>query len=140
MKLFFYIQKGVIEKGLDEISSDLINKVWNKEFQLLEPMVAAIKSNNKVKKMRFEDIQEIENFKPELNKEDSFSKSKEKNKDQTANNIEATKTKRIKISELNEDDVRKIVIEGKKNGKSEYEALKESGLIVTLEDILGDVI
>ena len=36
--------------------------------------------------------------------------------------------------------MRKIVIEGKKNGKSEYEALKESGLIVTLEDILGDVI
>lgn len=137
VKLFYNVQKKVIERDLNSISIELINKIWNKEFKLLEPMITAIRSNNNVKKMIFEDIKEINNFEPKTQK------NEEKNINNGQNIIKSLETKekpkKIKVSELEQDDVRRIVIEGKKDNKSEYESLKESGLIVKLEEVLGDV-
>lgn len=140
VKLFFYIQKRIIEKSINEIDINLINKIWNKEFTLLEPMISAIKSNNKVKKMRFDDIQEIEDFKLKSIKQEVSIVKKYKNNIRQSNKQEVIKNKKIKINELSEDDVRKIVLNGKSNCKNEYEALKERGLIVNIETILEDII
>ena len=133
LKLYVNTQKIAIEKGLEEITVDLLNKTWKKDFVLLEPMLDAIRSNNIAKKMKFEDIREIEI----ANLSENTKKSKILKKD----NLEENKqkiivNKKIKISELKEIDIRRIVLEGKKNNKSEYEALKESGIIISLNTIL----
>lgn len=138
VKLFYNVQKKVIERNLDNVSIELINKIWDNDFKLLEPMITAIRSNNNVKKMMYEDIQEINDFEPKIQNNEQKNIIKEQN---IMNNSEIReKVKKIKVSELGLNDVRRIVIEGKKNNKNEYESLKESGLIVNLEDILGDVI
>jgi hypothetical protein len=137
VKLFFNVQKRVIEKNLEEINLELINKVWDSEFTLLQPMISAIKSNNKIKKMRFEDIQEIEELKPNL-QENTFTKNNNYTEKQKEFEKHAVKNKKIKVSELDNEDVRKIVIEGKKNNICEYQSLKNSGIIVSLEYILGE--
>lgn len=133
LKLFITAQRKAIEKGLKEITVDLINKTWAKEFVLLQPMLEAIRSNNIAKKMKFEDIREIEitnlsedTQKNIILKKDNLEEEKQKN----------IRNKKIKISELKEIDIRRIVLEGKKNNKSEYESLKESGIIVSLTTIL----
>lgn len=135
VKLFVNTQKRAIEKGIEEISIDLLNKTWDKEFSLLQPMLDAIKSNNVARKMKFEDIKEIEiaNF-SENNPKIKLSPEKtlEENKKAVIRN------KKIKILELEDTDVRRIVLNGKKNNKSEYESLKISGLILGLEEILGE--
>lgn len=139
-KLFYNIQKKAIEKDLDNITIDLINNIWGKEFKLLEPMVNAIKSNNAVKKMKFEDIQEIDDFMPKVQSKKNLNTNKEKGIIKDTKNKENLRQKKIKVSELEENDMRRIVIEGKRNGKSEYETLKEKGMIVSIEEVFGDVI
>lgn len=137
VKLFFNVQKRVIEKNLEEINLDLINKVWDSEFTLLQPMISAIKSNSKVKKMRFEDIQEFEDLKPEFY-ENTCIKNRNDTENQKTFKKDVIKNNKIKISELDDKDIRKIVIEGKKNNICEYESLKNSGIILSLESILGE--
>jgi hypothetical protein len=39
---------------------------------------------------------------------------------------------------LDDSDIRKIIIEGKKDNISEYQALKSKGIIVNFGEILGD--
>lgn len=138
VKLFYNVQKRVIERNFEDVNVEIINKIWDKEFKLLEPMITAIRSNNNVKKMVYEDIQEINNFEPKVPKSDTKSIKNIQNVIESSPIIE--KSKKIKVLELEKDDVRRIVIEGKRNNKSEYEALEESGLISQIEDILGDVI
>lgn len=135
VKLFVNAQRMAIEKGVEEITVDLLNRIWEKEFVILEPMLQAIRSNNIAKKMKFEDIKEIEianssedTKRTTVFKRDNLEESKPK----------ITPNKKIKISELEKTDLRRIVLEGKKNNKSEYESLMESGIIVRLDDILGE--
>lgn len=136
VKLYVNVQKRAIEKGLEEITIDLINKTWDKEFVLLQPMIQAIRSNNMAKKMVFEDIKEIEitNLAPKIEKRKLFKNDNIEEETKT----KIVKNKKIKISELEKDDIRRIVLEGKKNNKSEYEALQESGISINLDEILGD--
>ncbi|EHJ01946.1 Tn7-like transposition protein C [Clostridium sp. DL-VIII] len=137
VKLFVNIQKRLIEKEIEELDLELINSVWNKEFTVLQPMISAIKSNNKVKKMRFEDIQEIEDGKISC-KNITETNVKEKLKKLEVAEQRITKRNKIKISELDDSDIRKIVIEGKEDNISEYQALKSKGIIVNFDEILGD--
>lgn len=143
VKLFVNTQKRAINKSIDHITIDLIEKVWNIEFTMVNPMVEAIKSNNKVKKMEFEDIQEIcvlranSGLSGGTNKVSTDS-SKSNNSVITDNKEDLNKEKaiKIKILDLDDEDVRKIVIMGKKEGLNSYQSLKEYGLITTLEDLL----
>lgn len=129
VKLFVNAQRIAIEKGIEELTVDLLNKTWDKEFSLLQPMLDAIKSKNVVRKMKFEDITEIEM--PNLNKNTKTILLKN-------DKLPIIRSKKIKVSELEDKDVRKIVLIGKKNNKSEYESLKSSGLILGLNEILGE--
>lgn len=136
VKLYVNVQKRAIENGLEEITVDLINKTWDKEFVLLQPMIQAIRSNNMAKKMMFEDIKEIEITKlaPKIENRKLFENDNIEEETKT----KTVKNKKIKISELEKDDIRRIVLDGKKNNKSEYEALRESGILINLNEILGD--
>ena len=53
--MFVNTQK-LVNKGIDNITVEMLEKVWEREFNMVNPMVEAIKSNNRVKKMQFEDI------------------------------------------------------------------------------------
>lgn len=135
IKLFVNTQRSAIEKGIEEITIDLLNKTWDKEFSLLQPMLEAIKSKNVARKMKFEDIREIEidNLSENIKnatvlKRDNLEENKQK----------VFRNKKIKISELEETDIRRIVLEGKKNNKSEYESLKALGFILGLHEIIGE--
>jgi len=158
VKLFVGVQRRAIGKGMNDITVELIEKVWNSEFSMVNPMVEAIKSNNMVKKMQFEDIQEIGDKKvgTELRENTNKVRSKVKGSDsgiivdsgvcQGRNGNEISKESamqerntKIKIADLDDKDVRKIVIMGKKKGLDAYESLKESGLITTLENLVLEV-
>ena len=134
VKLFFYTQIKLIENGHGQITEELIDKVWDKEFKLINPMINAIKDDNLVNKFKYEDIQE-------LNIESSIGTTYKSNICEPGADIELkTKPvkkinrKKIKIDDLDDDDIRKIVL--KNNEKSGYELLKEYNLIKSLEEIL----
>ena len=148
VKLFVSVQKIVINKGLDNINVDLIKKVWDREYSMVNPMVEAIKSNNRVKKMRFEDIQEINITKANTDLRGNTNRVKielEDNKKQSTSKInkkiiEKEKAVKIKIEDLDDTDIRKIVIQGKKkNNLSTYESLNRAGLITTIDDLLLEI-
>ena len=158
VKLFVGVQRRAIGKGMNDITVELIEKVWKSEFSMVNPMVEAIKSNNMVKKMQFEDIQEIGGKKvaTELRETTNKVRSKLKGSDRSSivdsrecevrsrNKISKEsamqeKNTKIKVADLDDKDVRKIVIMGKKKGLNAYESLKESGLITTLEDLFLEV-
>lgn len=82
----------------------------------------------------------IDDFISKVQSEKNLNINKEKGilKD-TKNNVDL-RQKKIKVLELEENDMRRIVIEGKRKGKSEYETLKEKGMIISIEEIFGDVI
>ena len=143
VKLFVNTQKRAINKSIEHITIDLIEKVWDSEFTMVNPMVEAIKSNNKVKKMEFEDIQEVGILRANAGLSGGTNKvstdSRKSNNRVITDNKEVLKNEnamKIKISDLDDKDVRKIVIMGKKEGLNSYQSLKEYGLITTLEDLL----
>lgn len=148
VKLFVNTQKLTLNKGIDNITVEVIEKVWNSEFSMVNPMVEAIRSNNRVKKMQFEDIQEIGGNKVTTDSrkgdnriitESRFDIKEDENKE-IKELVEKEKGIRIKIADLDDKDVRRMVVLGKKNNKlSAYECLKEEGLITTLEDLLLEI-
>ncbi|WP_175490826.1 ATP-binding protein [Clostridium gasigenes] len=146
VKLFVNTQRFSLNKGVDDITVEMIEKVWEKEFSMVKPMVEAIKSNNRVKKMQFDDIQEfgVAKSNAELKGGTNKVSTDSRNSDNTVivNNSEVVKQgkdTKIKVSGLKDNDIRKIVIKGNKHGMNNYESLKEAGLITTLEDLLLDI-
>lgn len=157
VKLFVNTQRVVISRGINDITMELIEKVWDSEFTMVNPMIEAIKSNNRVKKMQFEDIQEIGVSKAKADLRGGTNKGStdlrgsdnsiiidsrnNANKVITDNKevVKQEKSIKIKIADLSDKDIRKIVILGKKNGLSTYECLKGAGLITTLEGLLLEI-
>lgn len=145
VKLFVNTQKLALNKGIDNITVEMIEKVWEREFSMVNPMVEAIKSNNMVKKMQFEDIQEVgitkgnTELRVGTNRVSTELRNSEKESRSKINKeiIEKEKSIKIKVADLDDNDVRKIVIQGKKNNSlNAYESLKKAGLITKLEDLL----
>lgn len=149
VKIFVNSQKMAIGKGIEVLNIEVIEKVAKEEFQLLTPMLEAIRSNNPSKLIRYEDISRINTSlinTQEINST-GVSKNSIRKSENTINKItkEITKViktkKKIKISELGDRDIRKIVIEGLSLGLDEYESLKKNGYIDNLDFLgLGDVI
>lgn len=129
IKLFIAAQKTAIDKNIEQITVELIDKVWNKEFKLIKPMVESIESNNIFRTFKYEDIRIIDDD----NKEVSH------NKKDISYKVKKEKRKKIKISELADDDFRKIVISAKKDNISAYDALKNKGIIKSIDEMLGEV-
>lgn len=148
VKLFGNTQKLAINRGINDITVELIEKVWEKEFSMVKPMLEAIKSNNSVKKMQFDDIQEVGGAKAKVYSRRSDNKIitelresiKEDISIVSKDVIKREKTIKIKVADLDDKDVRKIVIQGKKNNSlNAYESLKQAGLITTLEYLLLEI-
>lgn len=148
VKLYINTQKLAINKDINDITVDLIEKIWKSNFTMVNPMVEAIKTNNKVKKMQFEDIQELgitkgnAEIRGGTNYVSTETRSNEEESSIKINReiIQKEKSIKIKVSDLSDKDVRKIVIQGKKNNNlTAYESLKQIGLITTLEDLLLEI-
>lgn len=142
VKLFVNTQKRAINKNIAQITPSLIEKVWNDEFIMVQPMLDAIRSNNKAKQIIYEDIKDIsienknvQNYEHKLVENKKIDKKANCNLDNNVN--EVIKSTKIKIDNLDEHDVRKIVFKGKKEGLSPYESLRNKGIIVDLDYILG---
>lgn len=134
VKLFFYTQIELIQKGHGHITEELIDRVWDKEFKLINPMINAIKDDNLVNKFKYEDIQKLNiessigsNYKPNIGELDNKKYLKDKQ-------LKKYNNKKIKIDDLEDYDIRKIIL--KNNEKSAYELLKEYEFIKNLEEIL----
>ena len=138
VKLFVNTQKVAIERNIETITKDLVEKVWDKEFKLLKPMINSISSNNKAKMFKYEDIRLLESS--SIAKKNEVVQQNLSEEKVTIKELIQQKNKRkIKISELGEDDIRKIVMEGIKNGKNNYDSLLNSGVIVSVDNILGAI-
>ncbi len=137
VKLFISVQKVVIERDIKQVDEKLIEKIWNKEFKLLNPILNTIESNNKARMFKYEDIKILE---PELIKKEDVKVNKKITnieKEVNSSKKENRSKNKIRISQLEDDDVRKIVLTGMKQGKNNYQSLLDSGLIVSVEDIIG---
>lgn len=146
VKLFVKVQQVCIETGKEEITVDLINKVWNKEFKMITPMIESIKSNNKTKMFKYEDIkilaeESLDNKLISKKKAELNDNNDNNNNNSNSNNGNSTQyksiKKKIKVDNLDDNDIRKIVIVGLKNSKSTYESLKENGVIKNIYDVIG---
>ncbi|MBC2455653.1 ATP-binding protein [Clostridium beijerinckii] len=139
VKLFINVQKVAIERNIETITKELVEKVWDKEFKLIKPMIKSIESNNKAKMFKYDDIKVLnsglvgENVVKNEHKENNKTDSKE-----VIENV-IGKKKKIKINELKDEDVRRIVIEGARNGKNNYKSLLDAGVIVTIDKLIEDV-
>lgn len=141
VKLFINTQKRAINKNITQITPELIEKVWNDEFIMVQPMLNAIKSNNKAKQIIYEDIKDI-SIENKIVQNYEHKLIENKNVDNKVNysldNHEVIKPIKIKVDKLDEYDVRRIVLNGKKEGLSAYESLNNIGIIVDLDYILGE--
>lgn len=139
IKLFISVQKLVIERNIKQVDKKLIEKIWDKEFKLLKPIISTIESNNKARMFKYEDIKLLESRLVESNEKRVIKKITDANKEKNVIiQKKAKSNKRIKISELEDYDVRKIVLKGMKQGKNNYQSLLDSRLIVSISSILGD--
>lgn len=143
VKLFVRSQKVAIERNIETITKELVQKVWDKEFKLLSPMINSIKTKNKAKMFQYEDIRVIDNG---LFDNDNSIKTPNNNKNHVIHQesiikqekkIKITKSK-TKVESLDCRDIRRIVIEGMKKKKSNYESLLEAGVIVDVKSILEE--
>ena len=139
VKLFINVQKVAIERNIETITKELVRKVWDKEFKLIKPMIRSIESNNKAKMFKYDDIRVLSSglIKENVIRNQPEQNNKAINKEVIENTV--NKKKKIKINELENEDFRKIVIEGAQNGKSNYKSLFDVGVIVTIDKIIEDV-
>lgn len=145
VKLFVNTQKVAIERNIETITKDLVEKVWAKEFKLLSPMIGSIQTKNKAKMFQYNDIKVIDgrvfdtkdNMKAFRSNKNSI--TDQKNVIGQDKKTKATKPK-IKIDSLDCEDIRRIVIEGIKEGKSNYQSLLDTGLIADIESIFKEQI
>jgi len=143
VKLFINTQRVAIERNIEKITKSLVEKVWDKEFKLLKPMINSIATNNKVRMFKYSDIRVLDNeidyekinIRIENIKENNIinKESTEKHKKK----LDHIKPK-IKVDDLEKNDFRRIVIEGMKEEKSNYQTLKERGVIVSLYTLLKE--
>ncbi|WP_270567735.1 ATP-binding protein [Clostridium beijerinckii] len=145
VKLFVNTQKVAIERNIETITKDLVEKVWAKEFKLLSPMIGSIQTKNKAKMFQYNDIKVIDgrvfdtkdNVKAFMGNKNGI--SGQKNIIGQDKKTKVTKSK-IKIDSLDCEDIRRIVIEGIKEGKSNYQSLLDTGVITDIEIIFKEQI
>jgi len=136
VKLFINTQKHAIESGSEEINEGLVNKVAEEQFKFISPMIEAIRSGNEYKINEYEDIRRIDdNIVP--NHKDRMDKVSNKN-NSSASTLKCLNKNKYKKTELSEDDVRSIIKRGYENNKTEYDALKEAGVIDDMIWVSGE--
>lgn len=128
LKLFVNSMKRAIESGKEEITQELIINVSREEFKFMQPMIEAVKSDSIYHK--FEDIRKI-------NESGSSAQVPSKKAEKIVDTVskgdvpkgEGRVKKRIRVSELEDGDLRKLVYSGISHQKTGYEVLRENGYI-----------
>lgn len=145
VKLFVNAQYRAIVSGEEELTEEIISNVAEEEFKLMEPMLDAIRSKNPYKSIKYDDLKRLDevNFiQPQVinnNKKNTGVKKVEMPKKSLTKDKKAT-PKKIKIEDLEEDDLRLLVDKGNKAGETTYEILLENGLIEDLSFLeIGDI-
>ena len=100
-------------------------------------MVSSIESGNKAKMFKYQDIRILENDDIVKKKKVVEKNSVEEKDVLIKEDIQKNNKKKMKISELEDDDVRKIVMKGIKLGKKNYESLLEAEIIVSIDKLIG---
>ena len=148
VKLFVNAQHEAIVSGVEALTEEVILKVAKEEFKLMKPMLDAIRSNNPYKAIKYEDLRRLEatNYNihefnesaienKELRKKSKVVK-KALNKDKLIN----FSSKKTKIDDLEDDDLRLLLEKGSKVGDTVYEVLLKNGLVDDLSFLdIGDV-
>lgn len=135
VKLYCNSMKRAIETGKEQITKEIVIKVCKEEFRFTQPMIQAIKSGNTYKMQRYEDIRKIENVRGVADNAKKILKA-DKEEKHVINTIEKEKNiikRKIKIKDLADEDLRKIVSSGFAQGKNVYETFKESGYIDNMD-------
>lgn len=131
VKLFVNVQKEAIEKGIEKITLDLIDKVWEEKFKLLKPIIKTLKNKNSLS-LEYDDIRVL----PEANIEKKEYKNKRINEIERV--VASIKSNKIKISELDKLDLRRVVFEGNESKIDVYDSLKRHGFIKDIKEIVGE--
>lgn len=134
-KLFLNCQQYCISSGKEEITKEIVAKIAKQEFKIMSPMITAIRSGNIYKIQQYEDIRRIDDF---IISKDISEKVIYNRTNQVTQNIVETKPikkakKVVKIDELDDKDLRKIVHNGRLKGINTYEILKENGFIDNMD-------
>jgi hypothetical protein len=135
VKLYCNSMKRAIETGKEQITKEIVIKVCKEEFKFTQPMVQAIKSGNPYKMQQYEDIRKLEDVRDVVDNSKKTLKA-DKQAKPIVNIIEKGKNiinKKVKIKDLADEDLRKIVSNGILQEKSVYETLKESGYIDNMD-------
>lgn len=135
LKLFVNSMKRAIDTGIEQITKAIVINVCEEEFKFTQPIVQAIKSGNIYKMNDYEDIRRIETIRSMSNSSNKKGRGDSEVK-HTVNIIEKEPNKikrRIKIQDLAEDDLRRVVSDGISQGKSEYDILNEKGYIDNMD-------
>lgn len=154
-KVFAIAQAHAIMTGKEEITTQIIRKVAKENLRLVQPMIAALRSNNIREIAKYDDINLGEiNFNDTLTRtKESIKfdiKAKEMNRivndlAKKNDNLKTESDKKIvrnvgemrdknNRNDFDETDIR-IIIEQRKNDRnSTYEVLKEAGYIVNFEN------
>jgi hypothetical protein len=153
-KIYVESQIECLRRKKENLTVDIIQKTVNNRFSFVQPMLEAISSNDYYRMSLYEDIipinaainsrngssitrnssnnrakaKELFKIEKELEVELKTSMSNVKNDQKNS----GAKKNKIEVDQLYDDDIRKIISSGKDKKMSEYESLKEAGLIGSL--------
>jgi hypothetical protein len=153
-KMFVAAQVECLRQKKEKLTIDILEKTVRNKFLFVQPMLEAIKSNDYYRMSFYEDIVPISKkadgsndniIKKKLFIEDNKSKDLLRierelelelndytlpNKNSKSNKV--IKKSKIDVNELYDDDIRKIISLGRERNLTEYDSLKEVGLIKSL--------
>lgn len=131
IKLFVYAQQEAIEKGIEELSIDLIKKVARERFRLLEPMLESIRSKNPHRMAKYEDIRriDIEERNVPFDKEKTKPTPVKKKDQEKVGVVQRVKPKKVVIKDYMENDLRYLLQQGVKSDMTPYQVLLDNGYI-----------
>lgn len=153
-KMFVAAQVECLRQKKEKLTIDILEKTVRNKFSFVLPMLEAIKSNDYYRMSFYEDIVPISKkadgsndniIKKKLFIEDNKSKDLLRierelelelndytlpNKNSKSNKV--IKKSKIDVNELYDDDIRKIISLGRERNLTEYDSLKEVGLIKSL--------
>jgi hypothetical protein len=135
IKLFINSQYKAITTGKEEITIDIIRKAAKEQFQIMQPMLDAIKSKNSFKMSRFQDIKRIDFDlnnqvkKVEVKTNNNIQQKPTEKKTNIVVKTEVISNNHKATKRLDDNDLRKLVGEGKKNNISPHDVLLKNDYI-----------
>lgn len=137
VKLFANTQIYAIKSGKEEFTVNMVRRVGRDQFNLMKPMIEAIKSKNPYKIAQFEDLRKMEQTSITPTKENQipspikvYKAKKESSKNPILNeNVISKESKTMKHSVEVEDDLRELLKIASNQDKTVYQLLLENGYI-----------